>query len=197
MENNAPTKVSPEDRCQIPVPVGIDHRIYDVLHAVPNGKRLTRFFRQFLRPSLVARLPVLLLILIGLIAGSIAWGYEVGSFTDMGPGFVPLMLSIALALLAALILWREWPITRAGAGKAAGQDFAWRPFCAVSGGILAWVLLAESTGFVVAAIAQVVLTALALPGPRWRSILIMAGILSVAGYFLFVVQLGVPLEAVG
>jgi putative tricarboxylic transport membrane protein len=169
-----------------------------VLHAVPNGKSLTRFFRQFLRPSLIARLPVLLLILTGLIAGGIAFGYEVGSFTDMGPGFVPLMLSIALVLLAALILWREWPMIQARAGgEAAGHDFAWRPFCAVSGGILAWVLLAESTGFFIAAIAQVVLAALALPGPRWRSILIMAGILAVAGYFLFVVQLGVPLEAVG
>jgi hypothetical protein len=43
----------------------------------------------------------------------------------------------------------------------------------------------------------VVITALALPEPRWRGILIMAGLLAISGYLLFVVQLGVPLEAIG
>jgi hypothetical protein len=77
------------------------------------------------------------------------------------------------------------------------SNFAWRQFCAVSSGILAWILLAENAGFFIAAIAQVGLTALALPEPRWRSVLLMAVILAITGYVLFVVQLGVPLEAIG
>ncbi len=169
-----------------------------MLYAVPNCKRLTRLFRHLLKPAIRTQLPILLLILIGIIAGIIAWGYEVGSFTDMGPGFVPLMLSIGLVLLAALILWREWPIIRAFSGELPTvSNFAWRPFCAVSSGILVWILLAENAGFFIAAIAQVGLTALALPEPRWRSVLFMAVILAITGYVLFVVQLGVPLEAIG
>lgn len=141
-------------------------------------------------------MPPLLLIVIGITAGIIAWRYDVGSFTGMGPGFVPLMLGIGLVLLCALILWREPAATPDPAGGQA-SGIAWRPFCAVTAGILAWVLLAESAGFLIATVAQVVLSALALPAPRWRGTIILAGILAIAGYLLFVVQLGVPLEAVG
>lgn len=153
---------------------------------------MTRFPRQLPPPVL----PTLLLALIGVAAGIIALGYEVGSFTDMGPGFVPLMLGSILVLLCVLILWREKPF-QDGSGEDTAEPFAWRPFGAVAAGMLAWVLLAESTGFFIASFCQIVLSALALPAPRWRGIMILAGFLAIAGYLLFVVQLGVPLEAVG
>ena len=144
-------------------------------------------------------LPALLLILLGVGAGIIAYGYDIGSFTSMGPGFFPLVLGIELVLLCALVLWRDRPAVSKTPqrSKPTVPAFAWRPFCAVSAGILAWALLAESAGFFIAAVCQVVITALALPAPRWRGILIMAGLLAVGGYLLFVVQLGVPLEAMG
>lgn len=140
-------------------------------------------------------LPTLLLALLGLGAAFTAFSYDVGSFTDMGPGFFPLALGIILFLLGAIILWQERRPAEPGAKQA--HPFAWRPFAAVSAGILAWVLLAESAGFLVSAICQVMLTSLALPNPRWRSIVIMAGVLAGVGYFLFVTQLGVPLSAIG
>jgi len=156
---------------------------------------LTRFFKQQLLPTL----PTLLLALTGLAAGITAFTYDVGSFTDMGPGFFPLALGIILVLLCALILWREpeAPETTSSDEKGAVHPFAWRPFAAVSASILAWVLLAETAGFFAAAICQVALSALALPEPRRRSIIILAVLLATGGYLLFVMQLGVPLSAIG
>jgi len=152
---------------------------------------LTRFIKQHL-PGL---LPTFLLALLGLGAAFTAFSYDVGSFTGMGPGFFPLALGLILFLLGGVILWQDRQPPEAIAEQA--HPFAWRPFAAVSAGILAWVLLAETTGFFVAAACQVVLTSLALPKPRWRSIAIMAAVLATGGYLLFVTQLGVPLSAVG
>ena len=135
-------------------------------------------------------LPAILLIFTGIGAAVLASNYGVGSFTRMGPGFIPLMLGLVLVLLGGVILWRESQAT-------AMEAIAWRPFLAITAGILAWVILAESAGFFPAAIVQVVLSALALPRPRWRNILILAAVISAGGYWLFAVQLGVPLNAVG
>lgn len=118
-------------------------------------------------------------------------GYDVGSFTRMGPGFFPLALGITLIVLGLLILLFESP------APVVGSLHAWRPFLAVAGGILVWALFVESVGFFVACILQVILTSLALPAPKWRDILVLAAVLSIAGYLLFVRQLGVPLSAVG
>lgn len=143
-------------------------------------------FRQTLLPGL----PALFLILLGLAAGVLAVGYEVGSFTRMGPGFFPLALGIVLIVLGLLILVRETPDT-------AVTPPAWRPFLAVATSILAWALLAESAGFVPASLVQILLCSCALSERQWASILILAVVLTTVGYLLFVVQLGVPLNLVG
>lgn len=145
----------------------------------------------FLKQHLPATWPALLLVILGLAAAVTATGYDVGSFTQMGPGFIPLVLGLVLATGGIIILLRE-PLPRTLAVPT-----AWRPFLAVAAGILAWVLLAESAGFFIATVAQVVLSGLALEQVRWRGLLVLAALLAIGGYLLFVVQLGVPLEAVG
>ena len=156
-----------------------------------NGLQQDIHLIRDIKQRLLGNLPAILLALLGLAAGLTAVGYKVGSFTSMGPGFFPLALGIILVLLGMAIVMREGP------GQASPNTFAWRPFLAVSGGILAWVLLVESLGFFIASICQVVLCALALPNLHWRSILLLSVILTGAGYLLFVMQLGVPLSALG
>jgi putative tricarboxylic transport membrane protein len=124
-----------------------------------------------------------------LIVAGIGGTYPVGGLTAMGPGFVPVALGIGLALMGVVILL-------AGPEAEPGSDATpLRPLAAVTSGILAWVLLAESAGFIPASIAQILLTSLGLPGTRWRSAIVMAVAMGVAGYLVFVVQLGVPLRA--
>lgn len=127
----------------------------------------------------------------GLSAGAVAFRYGIGSFTRMGPGFMPLMLGIILVLLSGAIAWRELKLPETWIPPA------WRPFIAITLGILVWAALVESAGFFIASAGQVIICSLALPQQRWRNTLVLAAVLSISGYLLFVVQLGVPLEAVG
>lgn len=148
---------------------------------------LIKIFKQHLPPLLSA----LLLIFIGLSAALIALGYEVGSFTNMGPGFIPLAIALSLAVLGGLIILQKQPVSEPL------TPVAWRPFLTVIAGILVWVMLIESIGFFVASAAQILLCSLALPTPKWRSMLIFTLVLTIIGYLIFILQLGVPLKAFG
>jgi hypothetical protein len=135
-------------------------------------------------------LPPFALLCVGLGSAWVGSGYDVGTLTAMGPGFLPVALGFCLAALAALLLWLEKP-----------AELTWklqlRPVLCVSAGIVAWVLLADRLGFFPAGLAQVLLSSLALPKQRWITIGIIAVALNFAAYFLFVVVLGLPLPAFG
>lgn len=146
--------------------------------------------KQILKHSLVPLLPPLAFILVGLATAFTAVTYEIGTFTRMGPGFVPMVLGSILILLGGLTLCRDRQ-------SEPQTGIALRPFIAVTTGILFWALLVEFAGFLPGSAGLVLLTSLALPHTRWHSVLILATVLSVAGYLLFVLQLGVPLNAVG
>jgi hypothetical protein len=141
------------------------------------------------------QLPFLLLpgilIITGICTAVRSMDYGIGSFTRMGAGFAPMALGIALAILGVVIFLEAWKTSETWLPPA------WRPFLAITIGILAWVGLVETTGLFIATFAQVIICSLALPSPRWRNVIMLAGILAVSGYALFVIQLGVPLEAIG
>lgn len=140
--------------------------------------------------KLLGLLPALLLLAIGLGSAWIGSAYRVGTLTAMGPGFMPMALGLCLALLALLLLWQEKAVVQA-------LPLPWRPVLCVSTGILAWVLLADRVGFFPSALAQLLLSALALPQQNWRVVLTVALVLSCAAYALFVMLLGLPLPAFG
>jgi hypothetical protein len=135
-------------------------------------------------------LPPFVLLCVGFAFAWVGSGYEVGTLTAMGPGFLPVALGVCLAFLAALLLWLERP-------AEAEMKLALRPIVCVSVGIVAWVLLAERAGFFAAGIAQVALSSLALPGQKWLTIAIIAVVLNIAAFALFVLVLGLPLPAFG
>lgn len=140
--------------------------------------------------KLLSLLPPFALLCIGLGSAWVGSSYDVGSLTAMGPGFLPVALGLCLALLAALLLWLEKPAT-------VTLQLPLRPLACVSAGILAWVLLADAAGFFAAGLAQVLLSSLALPGQKWLTVGLIAIVLNIAAYALFVVMLGLPLPAFG
>jgi hypothetical protein len=142
--------------------------------------------------KLFGLLPPFTLLCIGLVSAWIGSSYDVGTLTAMGPGFLPVALGLCLALLAALLLWLEKP-----AELSLSFPLPLRPIACVSAGFVAWVLLAESAGFFAAGIAQVLLSSLALPGQKWGTVALIAVVLNIAAYALFVVVLGLPLPAFG
>lgn len=135
-------------------------------------------------------LPPFVLLCIGLGSAWVGSGYDVGSLTAMGPGFLPVALGLCLALLAALLLWLERPAEIV-------VKLPLRPLACVCAGIVAWVVLAERAGFIAAGLAQVLLSSLAMPGQKWIVVGIVALVLNVAAYALFVMLLGLPLPAFG
>lgn len=135
-------------------------------------------------------LPPFALLCIGLGSAWVGSSYDVGTLTAMGPGFLPVALGLCLAFLAALLLWFEQPAT-------VDMKLPLRPVICVSLGVLAWVLLADRAGFLAAGVAQVALSSLALPGQKWLTIAIIAIVLNIAAFSLFVLVLGLPLRAFG
>ncbi|MDY6984118.1 MAG: tripartite tricarboxylate transporter TctB family protein, partial [Pseudomonadota bacterium] len=130
------------------------------------------------------------LLCVGLGSAWLGSSYDVGTLTAMGPGFLPVALGLCLALLAALLLWLEKPAD-------VTLPLPPRPIACVSAGIIAWVLLADTAGFFAAGLAQVLLSSLALPGQKWTTVVVIAIVLNIAAYALFVVILGLPLPAFG
>lgn len=142
-----------------------------------------------------ARLPALLLLLLGLGGIIGGWRYEAGNLTSMGPGFMPVMFGALLALLAVATLAGEWR-------ARSGPDFQplrkqFRPLACALGSILLWALLAEPAGFLPAALAQLLLAFAAVPRQRWPLVLAGSACICLASWALFVLLLGIPLEAVG
>jgi hypothetical protein len=135
-------------------------------------------------------LPPFALLCVGLGSAWIGSGYEIGTLTAMGPGFLPVAFGLCLAFLAALLLWLERPAD-------SDMKLPLRPIICVSLGIVAWVLLADRAGFFAAGLAQVALSSLALPGQKGLTIAIIAVVLNIAAFALFVLVLGLPLSAFG
>lgn len=138
---------------------------------------------------IAGHVPALVLGLVALVAVLIGRNYSMGTLTAMGPGFLPVLLGALLLVLAVLLLWLEAPLHPALPPL--------RPLIAVAAGMLAWVLLAEAAGFFPAALAQLGLSAMALPQAERRRDLVVALLLSVVAWLLFVRVLGLPLPAFG
>jgi putative tricarboxylic transport membrane protein len=140
--------------------------------------------------KILSLLPPFALLCIGLGSAWVGSGYDVGTLTAMGPGFLPVVLGLCLAFLAGLLLWLEKPAELA-------SKLLLRPVVCVSIGLVAWVFLADRAGFFAAGLAQVALSSLALPGQKWLTVGIVAVVLNIAAYALFVLVLGLPLPAFG
>ena len=140
---------------------------------------------------LLRNLPVLVLGLTGLGFAFAGSNYRVGSLTSMGPGFMPLMLGVFLAVLAFLLYRSERKDT------IVLPVLPLRPVLCVSAGILVWTLLADAWGFFPAALVQLVLSALAVSGHQWSKLLTGSVLFSIATYGVFVILLGLPLAAFG
>lgn len=136
-----------------------------------------------------ACLPALLLAGLGITVILVGRGYPQGTLTAMGPGFLPVLLGSVLLLLALPLLWRAAPQSL--------PAVPWRPVVCVASGMLAWAVLAEPLGFFPAAWAQIALSAFALPQAERRKDLLVALLLSIGAWLLFVRALGLPLPAFG
>lgn len=130
----------------------------------------------------------LLFLAIGLAVTIVASGYRIGTAGSMGPGYFPLALGILMTVFGLII---------AGKGLASGGEmapqFAFGTAAIVVLAMVAFGLLVERLGLVVAIPAVVLLSRLAGGDRRWIEIVALGVALTLFCLAVFVWALRAPL----
>ena len=130
----------------------------------------------------------LLMALIG--AGAIYKGveYGIGGLTNMGSGFFPVVLGVALVLMGALMAAVHTPAQ--GAADASADSHAiqapdWRGAAAIIAAVALFILLANRAGLAPATFACVFVGALGTSSTRLAEAALLAAAVTVFGVVLF------------
>ena len=110
--------------------------------------------------------------------------YEVGELNQMGPGFFPSALGIIMAVLGGLI-------SISGIGTSVkSRDFNYKPAALITLSIIAFALLIETIGALIAIAALVFISTATENKLNWRKKLILFIALFIIALLVFKVSLG-------
>jgi hypothetical protein len=133
-----------------------------------------------------------LMLLLGVGAAVIGSGYKFGSLARMGPGFMPVVLGVVLALLGLLIAGTALASSEPEDKKFLPDNpqwFGW--FCIVAGPAL-FIILGQYGGMIPAVFACVFVCALGDKTASYKSSAILAAAVTVFGVALFHYLLKIP-----
>ena len=120
-----------------------------------------------------------------------------GGYAQVGPGVVPRIVAGLILLLGALLLREAFTGGFRGVDEAAEEAMPmdWRSFAWVSGGIIAYGLVIEHAGFVIASTLLFVMVARGFASRRWALNAATGLVLAVAVFAIFNYGLGLTLPA--
>jgi hypothetical protein len=127
-------------------------------------------------------------ILIGLAGLWFGREYDKGSAAQMGPGYMPMLLSVGLILFGIIVGLRG--VTLQGPPI---EPRRWLSTLLILAAILVFALLIESAGLLVATFAVVLLSALASPEAKWKETIGLAVFLALFCVLVFVYGLKQPI----
>ena len=116
-----------------------------------------------------------------------ATNYPMGASARPGPGYFPLMLSIIMTILGAIVLFKSLTI-ETDDGDPIGK-IAWRPLIVVVLAITVFGLLLPRLGMLITIPVLIFITSLAGDEFRWKGVLAAAVVLTIASYLIFIVGL--------
>ena len=140
--------------------------------------------------------------LVGVGASTIAWRYQIGTLTRMGPGFFPFALGILLAIMGVLVaianylaVAKETPAGPVDAMHATQSTADWRGWGCIIASVIAFILLADNAGLIAATFSTVFI---ACWGDRQAtlkgSVLLAAGVTVFAiGLFYYILRVQIPI----
>ena len=129
----------------------------------------------------------------GVFETTMALQYDVGSPAAMGPGFMPVMLGLALGILGLIILIGG--ITVAGPSIAPGH---WRPIGCIIAALFLFALQINKAGLAASTFLVVMLGGIAYRGKvPWLRLSAMAVGMTIFAAVLFVYILGQPIAVWG
>lgn len=115
--------------------------------------------------------------------------YDMGTMSDMGPGYFPAMAGAVLVLIGLVVLIHGALST----DLVQIEKISIRHVILVLGPVLAFALLLPFTGMVIASLVLVIASTLASHEFHWRYAVVTAVVLTAACYGVFVYGLGLPL----
>lgn len=135
----------------------------------------------------------LMFVAIGVFFGVGSRNYHLGDSARPGPGFFPLLLSIVMVILGAIVLFKSLTIESEG-GDPIGR-VAWRPVLAIIGSVVIFGLILPRVGMVIALPVLVIVSALAGDEFRWRDAIVTSIVLTGFSWLIFVwgLSLTIPL----
>jgi putative tricarboxylic transport membrane protein len=125
----------------------------------------------------------LVLVVFALVAVNEARKLRLGSLSSPGPGFVPLCLAVALALVGLLLLWRALREPESPAPPAA-PGARWKSVVSLAA-LVAYTFALEPLGFVLATAALLFFFFRVLDGQRWWVALAGSIAVSMLSYLIF------------
>ena len=135
----------------------------------------------------------LMFVLIGAGFAIGATNYSMGTSARPGAGYFPLMLSVIMAILGAIVLFKSLTIESAD-GDLVGS-FAWKPLLIIVASIVVFGLTLERLGMVITVPLLIVIASLAGDEFKWRGVLLNALVLTIGSWAVFVwgLKLTIPL----
>ena len=129
------------------------------------------------------RVSSLVLVVFALVAVNEARKLRFGSLSAPGPGFVPLCLAVALALVGLLLLWRALR-EPASPAPPAEPGARWKSVVSLAA-LVAYTFALEPLGFVLATAALLFFFFRVLDGQRWWVALAGSVAVSLLSYLVF------------
>jgi hypothetical protein len=135
----------------------------------------------------------LMFLVVGL---AFAWGatdYSMGSGARPGPGYFPMMLSVLMAIIGAVVIFTSLTIEVEG-GDPIG-DIAWRPLLVVVAAIVLFAVALPRLGLIATTPLLIIVVSFASTEFKWPGVLIASVVLDVFSWLVFVkgLNLTIPL----
>ena len=130
-------------------------------------------------------------VVIGLAFALGALYYPMGTAARPGPGYFPLILSVLMALLGVVVLWRSLRVPMEG-GNPIGR-IAWRPLVVVVASIAVFAWALPTLGLLVSSPLLVVMVSLAGNQFSWKLALLSGLVLTLGSWVVFIWGLGLTL----
>lgn len=137
----------------------------------------------------------LLWVVLGAAIAAAAARLRVGSWSNPGPGFVPLLTGVVILGLGLSVVAEEWWERRRAAPPPAAPTprVSPAPVVLALAGLLAYAMLLERAGYVLTTLAFMAFALRVLGGLRWAPVLLTSIVATAGSYALFSLWLRVPL----
>ena len=136
----------------------------------------------------------LMFIAVGVIFAVGATNYSMGSSARPGAGYFPLILSVLMAILGAIVLFKSLTIETEG-GDPIG-DIAWRPLAVIVASIMVFGLALPRLGMFVTIPLLIIMVSFAGDEFSWKGAIATSVVLTVFSWIIFIWGLGltIPLK---